>query len=176
MFDTFASLPLHAIVVHATVVAVPVAAVAVLLAALWPRFRRWAGPMPAALALLAVVLVPISTQSGEALEERVGESAAVERHAELGEALLPWVIGLAIVGLALGWVWWQERRPSDADELAGLRQAVSGGRALTIGLAAVALVASVGTGIQVVEIGHTGAEAVWQDSVANTQPGQADDD
>ena len=85
MFDTLGGLPLHTIVVHATVVAVPVAAVVVLLAGLWPKFRRWAGILPLLLALLSVVLVPVSTQSGEELEGRVGESNLVERHAELGD-------------------------------------------------------------------------------------------
>ncbi|GEN78593.1 DUF2231 domain-containing protein [Actinotalea fermentans] len=179
MFDTFADLPLHAIVVHATVVAVPVTAVVVLLAALWPRFRRWAGVLPAVLGLLALALTPLSTQSGEALEGRVGENSAVERHASLGEGLLPWTIALAAVGLVLAWVWWRERaaRAAAGPEAGAPRLAgVPGGRLVALTVAAAALVTSVGAGIQVVEVGHTGAQAVWQDTIANTQPGQADDD
>ena len=42
MLDTIFGLPVHPLVVHATTVIVPSAAVAVLLAAVWPRFRRWA--------------------------------------------------------------------------------------------------------------------------------------
>ena len=173
MFDTFADLPLHAIVVHATVVAVPVAALVVLLAAVWPRFRRWAGVLPAVLGLLALTLTPLSTESGESLEGRVGENAAIERHASLGEGLLGWTIALAVVGLVLAWVWWRER----ADRADGAqRPAVPGGRAVSLVVAAAALVSSVGAGIQVVEVGHTGAQAVWQDTISTTQPGQADDD
>lgn len=41
-------LPVHPLVVHATVVFVPLAAVFVLASALWPAFRRWAGPLPLA--------------------------------------------------------------------------------------------------------------------------------
>ena len=38
--------PLHPLIVHATVVMIPLAALTVVLAALWPRFRSWAGPLP----------------------------------------------------------------------------------------------------------------------------------
>lgn len=173
MFDTFADLPLHAIVVHATVVLVPMTAVVVLLAAFWPRFRRWAGLLPAVLGLVALGLTPLSTESGESLQGRVGENAAIERHASLGEGLLGWTIALAVLGLVLTWVWWRER----AARVDGAqRPAVPGGRGVAVVVAAAALVSSVGAGIQVVEVGHTGAQAVWQDTIANTQPGQADDD
>ena len=40
------------------------------------------------LGIVALVLVPLSTESGEGLEERVGESALVERHAELADGML----------------------------------------------------------------------------------------
>ena len=73
MFDTIAGLPLHPLVVHATEVVVPTAALVIALAALWPRFRRWARALPFALGLAALGLVPISTQSGEALQVRVQE-------------------------------------------------------------------------------------------------------
>ena len=53
MLDTVLGLPTHPLIVHATVVVVPTAAVAVLLAAVWPRFRAWAGWGPLALAVLA---------------------------------------------------------------------------------------------------------------------------
>src|SRR5660398_194230 len=81
MFDTIGGLPLHPLVVHATEVIVPAAALALILAALWPWFRRWAGWGPLGLAVASVILVPISTQSGESLEESVGENAALERRA-----------------------------------------------------------------------------------------------
>ena len=74
MLDTVFGLPVHPLLVHATVVIVPLAALAVLLAAVWPRFRAWAGWGPLALAVAAVVLAPLSTSSGEELEHRVGEA------------------------------------------------------------------------------------------------------
>jgi len=62
MFDTIFDLPVHPLVVHATVVALPAAALAVGLAAVLPRFRRWAGLLPLALASAALVLVPVTTR------------------------------------------------------------------------------------------------------------------
>ncbi|TDW29807.1 hypothetical protein [Cryobacterium psychrophilum] len=93
MFDTFFGLALHPFIVHATEVIVPTAALVVLVAALWPRFRKWERFLPLALALAALVLVPLSTESGESLEARVGGSALIETHADLAEGLLPWVRG-----------------------------------------------------------------------------------
>lgn len=150
MFDTIFDLPLHPLVVHATVIVVPTAALAVLLAAVWPRFRRWAGLLPLGLALMALVLVPLSTESGEALEERVGGgSPLVETHAELGEGLLPWVIGLVVVAGVMLWRSYADRPPRQAPKW------------IAITLAVAALMASTGTVVQVVRIGHSGATASW---------------
>lgn len=40
LLDTIVGLPVHPLVVHATEVVVPAAAIVVVVAALWPRFRR----------------------------------------------------------------------------------------------------------------------------------------
>ena len=88
MLDTIFGLPVHPLIVHATTGIVPAGALAVLLAAVWPRFRRWAGWMPLALALAAVVLTPLSTESGEALERHVEHSDLIETHSQLAEGHL----------------------------------------------------------------------------------------
>ena len=159
MLDTFFGLPTHPLIVHATEVVVPTAAVVIVLAALWPRFRRWARFLPLGLALAAVVLVPLSTESGQSLEERVAETRLVETHADLAEGLLPWVIGLVVVAAVLLWWTYQERKESRSP------------RWIAVALIAAALVASTGTTIQAIRIGHSGAAAVWSDSVA---PGSGD--
>ena len=104
MLDTVFGLPVHPLIVHATVVVVPTAAAAVLLAAVWPRFRRWAGPLPLVLALVALVLDPLSTQSGEQLESHVGPRRLVEQHSKLADMLLPWVIALVVGAVASYWL------------------------------------------------------------------------
>jgi hypothetical protein len=198
MLDTLFGLPVHPLVVHATTVVVPAAALAVLLAAVWPRFRRWAGWMPLALSVLAVVLTPLSTESGESHERRVGRSDLIETHSELAEGLLPWVVGLAVAAVLLLVVARRERRalrtaaaetPSgrtgrtpdatDAtDATEGSARASLVPRRLLVGGAGVGLVAALGTTVQVVRVGHSGAQAAWSDSVSQTPApaGGGDDD
>jgi len=155
MFDTFFGLPLHPLVVHATEVVVPTAALVLLVAALWPRFRRWAKLLPLGLTLAALVLVPLSTESGEALERRVSESALVETHADLAEGLLPWVIGMVVVAAVL-FLWNARKAPAKRAP-----------KWVAIVIAVAALGASSGTMVQAILIGHSGATAVWS-GVAGT--------
>jgi hypothetical protein len=148
---TVFGLPLHPLIVHATVVVVPVAAVAVLLATIWPRFRRWAGWGPAAAAALAVILVPITTSSGEDLERALPHAQLIETHAHLADGLLPWVIVLLLGSLGIFWTHFAAGRT-------GLRTFP---RWLTIVAVAMAIVGSVGSLVEVVLIGHSGAAAAW---------------
>ncbi len=150
---TVFGLPLHPLIVHATVVIVPTAALAVLLAAFWPRFRRWASWGPLALSLLAVILVPLTTSSGESLEHALPHSELIERHAQLGDQLLPFVIVLAVGALGLSWPLIVGLRPS----LPALP------RWLTVLVLVIAVVGALGTVVQVVRIGHSGATAAWSD-------------
>jgi hypothetical protein len=154
VFDTIFGLPMHPLVVHATVVIVPAAALAVALAAGWPRFRRWAGFLPLLLSAAAVVLVPISTSSGESLERRVGHSAAVERHVHLADGLLLPVLILAVAAAALYWI-----------QLKG-----QPGLAVLGAVLLIAAVGSVGTLVQVARIGHSGAEAAWSGVGSSSPP------
>jgi hypothetical protein len=148
---TVFGLPLHPLIVHATVVIVPTTALAVLLAAFWARFRRWASWGPLALAVLSVVLVPITSSSGESLEHALPRSALVEQHAHLGDQLLPWVIVLAVGALGLSW-----------PLIRGFRTSLpSLPRWLTVLVLAIVVVGAVGTLVQVVRIGHSGATAAW---------------
>jgi hypothetical protein len=160
MFDLVAGLPLHPLVVHATEVIVPSAALVVALAALWPPFRRWARFLPLGLALVALVLVPLSTQSGEALQERVKETPLIETHIEMAEGLLPWVFGLAVVAAVLLWWGWDEREvtPPRAPKWVALALAVA------------AVLFAAGTVVEAVRIGHSGATATCDQVAASTTP------
>ena len=157
MFDIIAGLPLHPLVVHATEVIVPSAAFVVALAVLWPSFRRWARFLPISLALAALVLVPVATQSGEALQERVKETSLIETHADMAEGMAPWVIGLFLVAAVLLWWNWDEHRAASAraPKWVALVLAVSG-----VFLAA-------GTVVQAVRIGHSGATATWSQVIGS---------
>jgi predicted membrane protein DUF2231 len=150
VLDTVLGLPVHPLIVHATVVVVPTAALAVALYAVWPRFRAWARWGPLALALAAVVLTPLSTSSGESFEHRIGGSSAIEQHAHMADLLIWWVVPLAVLAAVL---WWWHRAESPARSR----------RSLALVAAVLPVLVSAGTLVQVVLIGHTGAEAAWSD-------------
>ena len=151
---TFFGLPLHPLIVHATVVFVPLAAFAVFAAVLVPRFRHWAGPVPMLLSLVAVVLTPLSSASGENLEHEVARSSLVEEHARLGDQLLPLTIALFVLSVAF---WWLGRPGPDR-------------RLLVIAVSTLAVLAALGTGVQVARIGHSGAKAAWTDVGTSPSP------
>lgn len=164
MPETVFGLPTHAIVVHATVVLLPLAAIVVLLHAFWPAARRRLGIVTPLLAGVALVLVPLSTESGESLEHAVGETALVERHAELADGMLPWAIGLFVVATGL-WLLDRRRTPSSGAP-----------RWLPIVASVLAVVAVVGTVQQIVRVGHAGAEATWDGVVSSSTSGGGGDD
>ena len=151
MPETIFGLPLHPLVVHATVVIVPLAAIVLGLSLVVPRFRRWAGVLPLGLTAASVVLAPLSTSTGEGLEHMVGETRLVQQHAQLGEMLVWWCVGMFVVA---GADWWLRRSRR------------LGGAALTA-IAVAGVVVSLGTIVQTVLIGHSGAKAAWSD-VAGT--------
>ena len=156
-------LPLHPLIVHATVVFVPTAAAAVPLAALWPRFRRWAGWGPLAVSVVALVLTPLSTASGENLRHQMPQNPLIARHSQLADGLLPWTAGLAVVA-ALLYLLHRGHRPGLS---ASARPPGSGwsrrpgGRSLLVAATVLAVVAALGTTVQVALIGHSGAKAAW---------------
>ena len=149
MLDTIFGLPVHPLIVHATVVLVPTAAFLVALAAVYPRFRAWIGPVPAIAALAACVLVPLSTSSGEELQHHVGDSSLVEKHAELADTLIWLVLPLALVAVV---GWWVHRRSSTG---------AGAGRGAVAAVAVASVLLAGGTLVDVVLIGHSGAKAAW---------------
>lgn len=149
---TILGLPIHPLIVHATVVLVPAAALAVGLSAAWPRFRRWAFWGPLAAAVVALILVPLTTSSGETLERQLPHADLIEQHTRLADGLLPWVIGLVVVAAAGFWTSGRAGR-------FGPRQALP--RWVGVVIPVLSIVAAVGTLVEVVLIGHSGAAAAW---------------
>lgn len=158
MPETVFGLPLHPLVVHATVVLVPLTALVLLLAVLVPRFRAWAGWLPLGLAFVSTVLAPVSTSSGQNLAERRGVTPLIERHAELGEMLIWWCLGMLAVAFTLTFLGRRSSGPS---------------KGIAVALAVAGVVASVGTLVQVALIGHSGAESAWG-SVPSSSSGDTD--
>jgi hypothetical protein len=159
VLDTIFGLPMHPLIVHATVVIVPTATLLVALAAVYPRFRAWIGPVPALAALLSCVLVPLSTGSGEELQHRIGENSLVEKHQELADTLIWFVIPLAAVAVV---GYWLQRRGS-------------AGKGLVAAVAVGAVLLSGATLVDVALIGHSGAKASWAKVASRPAPSNAHD-
>lgn len=156
MFFTIFGLPAHPLIVHAVVVLVPLAAFGGLVVAVWPAARARYAPLALGVATLALIAVPLATHTGEQLEGHVRPSTLVERHAHMADGLLPFVAALWVALAVLVAV----RRYG---AVARFRWAPHVG----VGAAVIILAASVGSGIQVVRIGHSGSEAAWH-GVATT--------
>ncbi|RFU39583.1 hypothetical protein DZF91_21605 [Actinomadura logoneensis] len=154
MPTTLWGLPVHPLVVHLVVFLIPLVVLAALVVAVWPRARKVAAPWVLGLATLGVVSVPMATSSGEGLEKKVPHTALVEHHAELADGLLPLVAGLWLTLAVIVAVAWYSRRAAAAPRWAA---------AVTVVAAVLTVGASVGTAVQVVRIGHSGAKAVWHD-------------
>jgi hypothetical protein len=165
--ETVFGLPTHAIVVHATVVFLPLASFVVLLHAFWPEARRRLGVVTPLLAGVALVLVPLATESGEGLEHSMSENALIERHAELADGMLPWAIGLFVVAVGL---WLLDLRRARARQ-----NDVTRPRWLPVVVGILTVVVAVGTVQQVVRVGHAGAKATW-DGVVSSSTGSGDRD
>ena len=118
-------------------------------------------------AIAALLLVPITTSTGEQLKEQVEDTPLIEKHAELASNILPWVIGLAVVAVVLYAVELRDRRYG---------QQARASRALAVVLAVLALVVGGGATVQVALAGHAGAEAAWssvgeEDGGSHSGPG-----
>jgi len=165
-------LPAHVLLVHFVVVLVPLTALALTVGAIWPSAARRMGVVLPLLALVTLASVPLATGAGEWLEEHVGDNALVRRHAELGDGLLPWALGLFALSAL---VWWAARRTAPAGP------AASGGTrwsALPVRAAAVVLplVVAAGAVVDVYRIGDSGAKAAWHDGFSKTATGTDADD
>jgi hypothetical protein len=175
---TFGGLPAHILLVHAVVGLVPVTALLVVLVAVWPAARRLLVWPTAALALVTLICVPVTTEAGEWLERRVERTALLRAHTELGDTMLPWVIALAVVALAflarklLADRAGHREAPVAATDGPGAARAPSaeqqtratagvGGRVVSLVLAVLAVVTAVGSVVTVYRIGDSGARAVW---------------
>lgn len=168
---TLDGLPAHILLVHAVVVLIPLSALLLILIAVWPGARARLVWPTTIVTLVALISVPLTTDAGEWLERRVAPSALVHTHTELGDTMLPWAIGLALVALVV------LARHLVADRavprhggpgaaaLAELRPRGStrepGGTVVTVVVAVLAVVIGIGSIVTVYRIGESGAAAAW---------------
>ncbi|WP_116204638.1 DUF2231 domain-containing protein [Amycolatopsis circi] len=170
---TLNGLPAHILLVHAIVVLLPLSALLLVLNSVWPKARgKLAGPN-AVLAVLVVIMVPITTDAGEWLERRVASTPLLRDHTELGDTALWVAIPVAVLALV---VWWRQRERTALTET---REAEETGEAvatavrrktylapasakLTAVIAVVAILVAGAAIYDVYRIGDSGAQASWQ--------------
>jgi uncharacterized membrane protein len=153
MFDSIAGIPLHPLVVHAVVVLLPLACIGAIAVSIVPRWDRQFGFLVVSCAVVATGAAVVAKQSGEALASRVGfptEHQSVARW-------VPVFAGLLLICVAV--LWWLDRTHS-------------GARSSTVKVvAAITIVAALVALGWVIVAGHTGATAVWRNTIPNTTPG-----
>ncbi|WP_406432504.1 hypothetical protein OHB00_07410 [Streptomyces sp. NBC_00631] len=157
-------LPAHVLLVHLVVVLVPLTALALVVAAISPRAARRMGVVLPLLALVSLVSVPLTTQAGEWLERHVTDDALVQRHAELGDGLLPWAAGLFVLAAL---VWWATRATAEPRPDA-TGTAVWSGVPVRVAAVVLSLVVAAGAVVDVYRIGDSGAKAAWHDGFSQT--------
>ena len=156
-------LPAHVLLVHAVVILVPLACLALILHAVWPAARSRLGIVTPGLALVSLVLVPITTNAGQYLQEHQSAALAARtvEHERLGSQLLYYAIPLFVVALVV----WGLGRYRDGAVVPGIVAERSVAREvpgwLTAVVAVVATALAVATTIQLYRIGDSGAHAVW---------------
>lgn len=103
-------LPAHILLVHLIVVLVPLTAIGVLLCAFWPAARRRLVWPTLVLAMTSLVMTPVTTDAGEWLQRRVADTPLVRNHVQLGDQLLPWTLGLALLSALIAFLHVREHR------------------------------------------------------------------
>jgi len=161
-FDLINGLPVHPLVVHAAVVLVPLTAIGVMVMAVWPRFSQRHGWLVVGSSLVALGANFVAKESGEGLEDRVGEPGF--DHAELGDIMPIFAAALAVVVIVL---WLIDRRaPVDGP---------APRRALRIVAAVLAVVVAVANLVWVYRVGDSGAKSVWTGKVSSSISGASGD-
>ena len=148
---TIAGIPAHALLVHGIVVLAPLTALLEILCAFWPSARRRLVWLVLVLALGVTILTPLTTSAGEWLYNREPQhSAILELHAQRGEWMIFFALGLLVVAVLQAVQHWLESRsPDQPRKVFALVAAVL---AVVVGLTAI---------VGVVRIGHSGTEAKW---------------
>ena len=161
--DKISGLPAHPLLVHIPVVLVPLAAIGALAMAFWPWLRARIGWIVAGLAVLGGLGAILAASAGESLQEGGRESSAIRHHAELGEGARNFSILFAIlVVLFVAGEWWLRRRAAQSGASVDAA-AKAGWMKWALPVAAVLTVASgAWATYSVMDAGHTGAKATWQ--------------
>lgn len=159
----FDGLPLHILLVHFVVVLFPLTALCTVASAVWPAARRRLGVLTPLLGLAMMVLVPLTIDAGQWLEDRVVVTPLIERHVQLANTLYPWTVALfAVAVLEWGWFTFFGREKARFAAPSRVRAI------LFVVFSVAAVVVAAGAITDVILIGEAGARAVWSNSFSPT--------
>ena len=148
-FDEIQGLPAHPLVVHMVVILVPLSAIAMVVAMLVKRWRPWLQWVALTGLIIGGIGTYLAKLSGDSLAAAVGLPTF---HAEWGNNLVPLVAGL--MALSGAWIWLNHLAKWKLAERAS---------AVIVGLLAI------GTVGMTYVVGHSGAEAVWEGTLAEAK-------
>ncbi|MFY1637926.1 hypothetical protein ACN27F_32405 [Solwaraspora sp. WMMB335] len=163
MFEEFAGIPAHPLLLHAAVVFVPLLALLTIAYALIPVIRPHTRWVLAVLAVVAPVSALVTKLSGDAFFARMDGAGritdsfrpVIEEHEQLGNLTLVATMVLGVLTLALAYLV-APRVVAAAGASAG-----GGGRLLPLVVRILAIVAAGVSVYFVVRAGDSGAKAVW---------------
>jgi Predicted membrane protein (DUF2231) len=147
--STVNGLPAHILLNHFVVVLGPLTAILAIICALWPAARRRLIWLVLLLAVVSLVLTPLTVNSGEWLADKVGVSPAIHHHAQLGDTLVYMEGALVATAILLAAVHIRQAR--------GRRVKF----ALHAGVGVLVIAAAVATLVQTYRVGESGTRAAW---------------
>jgi hypothetical protein len=152
--STVNGLPAHVLFVHFIIVLAPLTAILAVISAVWPAARQRLVWLVLVLAAVTLVLTPLTTDAGERLQQRSGRSALLHAHTQLGDTMIYFAVALTVAALLLVFVHIRELRGKSMKAIA------------LWSIAALVIIASAATTVQVYRIGDSGAKATWGQAVA----------
>lgn len=172
--STINSLPAHILLIHAIVVLIPLCSLILVACAIWPRVSAKLSGLNVILAIIALILVPITQDAGEWLEQHLARTALLRDHTQLGDTAAAAAIPLAVAALL---IWWRSREwerleqpeskmwpPMPARSFLAPRSSV-----VSIVAIVIAVLVAVGAIWDIYLIGDSGARASWQGRVSTTE-------
>ena len=158
---TIDGLPAHIMLVHALVVLLPLAALLLVLTAWWPAARRRLAGPNVILSSFTLVLVPVTMNAGQWLQDRVEDTPLLRDHTRLGDTALYAAFAVTVAALV---IWWRHHESVRvANPPSGSRRTFLAPRntAVTIVVGVVAVVVAGAAVYDVYLIGDSGARASW---------------
>jgi uncharacterized membrane protein len=171
VFDLVNGIPAHPLFVHAPLVLISLTLVLGLVYAVVPPWRRRVDWALVLLAFAGPVSALLATESGDRLTERLGASAAIDRHAAFGEvtrnlaaAMLVVVVLLVATDRLRAARKRRRRALAEGDEPGAPARRTGGGvwTVVSVVLSVVLLGLGGVTGAYLFNTGDTGARMVWE--------------